>query len=149
MQIYRQSHKEFTPPTISFDATGGCCRKIQRDKSVPIFLYECVMHLNNRSFTALSMLSEEHDNLSIFIWLERWLRCNFEPPKVVISDQSLALMSGLVQAFTQYSSLDRYLSACFSLVEDVERNEDVEIPSCYIRNDVNHFVHLVTQWGPI
>lgn len=92
------------------------------------------------------MLSEEHDNLSILIWLKRWLKCNVKPTKVVISDQSLALMSGLVQAFTQYSSLDRYLSACFSLVI---KNEDVEIPSCYIRNYVNHFIHLVTQWGPI
>lgn len=146
LQMYRQCHKELSTPTISFDATGGCCRKIQRDKSGPIFLYEGVMQLKNRSFTALSMLSEEHDNLSILVWLKRWLRCNVKPPKVVISDQSLALMSGLVQAFTQYSSLDRYLSACFSMVI---KNEDVEIPLCYIRNDVNHFIHLVTQWGPI
>jgi len=55
-------------------------------------------------------------------------------------------MSGLIQAFTQYSSLDRYLEACFSLVV---KKEFVEIPSYYLRNDVNHFIHLVTQWGPV
>jgi len=92
------------------------------------------------------MLSEEHDNLAIFMWLKRWLKCNVKPPKVVISDQSLALISGLVQAFTQYSSLDRYMNACFSLVV---KNEDIEIPLCYIRNDINHFIYLMTQWGPI
>lgn len=119
--------------------------KLKDIKPGPIFLYEGIMNLNNRSFTALSMLSEEHNNLAILMWLKRWLKCNVKPPKIVISDQSLALMSGLVQAFTQYSSLDRYLNACFSLVV---KNENVEIPLCYIRNYVNHFIHLVTQWGP-
>jgi len=85
-------------PKISFDATSGCCKRLKRyNNSVSgnIFLYEGVMELNNRTFTALSMLSEQHDNISISVWLKRWLRCNVKPPKVVISDQSLALMSGL------------------------------------------------------
>lgn len=104
------------------------------------------MNLNNRSVTILSMLSEQHDNISITLWLKRWLRCNVKPPKVVVCDQSLALMSALVQAFTQYSSLDQYLEICFSLIV---KNDDVGIPSFYLRNDVNNFIHLVAQWGPI
>jgi len=52
---------------------------------VIFFLYEGVMELNNRPFTALSMLSEQHDNISISVWLKRWLKCNVKPPKVVIS----------------------------------------------------------------
>jgi len=120
LKIYREHCLKDHVPTIMFDATGGCCRKIKRpnnEMSGSIFLYEGVMNLNSKSFTVLSMLSEQHDNLSITVWLKRWLRCNVKPPKIVICDQSLALMSGLIQAFTQYSSLDRYLEACFSLVE--------------------------------
>jgi len=27
--------------------------------------------------------------------------------------------------------------------------KDIEIPTCYIRNDVNHFIHLIAQWRPL
>lgn len=61
LQIYRDYSRKEKIPTISFDATGGCVRKIIRniDKSSgPIFLYEGVMNINERSFTVMSMLSE-------------------------------------------------------------------------------------------
>lgn len=92
------------------------------------------------------MLSEQHDSLSIYIWLKRWMQCGIRPPKIVISDQSLALMSALVQSFTQYKSLENYLDACFKLISG---NNDEKIPFFYIRNDVNDFVRLVTQWSPL
>ncbi|CAI6361267.1 unnamed protein product [Macrosiphum euphorbiae] len=104
------------------------------------------MKVNDHSFTALSMLSEQHDNVSIALWLKRWLQCNIKPPKISVSDQSIALMSATVQAFTQYNSLEKYLKACFSIVHG---GKNVEIPLCYIRNDINHFIHLVTQWKPL
>lgn len=149
LQIYKKYYNESNVPTISFDATGGCCKRLKRyNNSVSgnIFLYEGVMALNNKTFTALSMLSEQHDNISISVWLKRWLRCNVKPPKVVISDQSLALMSGLTQAFTQFNSLESYLNVCYKLIV---KKKEVEIPTCFLRNDVNHFIKLVTQWGPV
>lgn len=94
----------------------------------------------------LSMLSEQHDALSIYTWLKRWLKCGTRAPKEVVSDQSHALMSALVQAFTEYNSLEKYLNVCFSLAVG---RENENLPSSFIRYDVNHFIHLVTQWKPL
>lgn len=149
LKIYKDHYAKTKSPTISIDATGGCCRKIKRHDnqlSNSIFLYEGIMEVDNKSFTVLSMLSEQHDNVSICLWLKRWLRNEVKPPKVTITDQSIALMSGIVQAFTQYDSLAKYLEVCFQLVQG-KTNEN--IPKCYIRNDINHFVHLFTQWPPL
>lgn len=74
IKIYRDSYSKVQPVTISFDATGGVCKKIKRydnQLSGVIFLYEGVMNLFGESFTVLSMLSEQHDNVSISLWLKR------------------------------------------------------------------------------
>jgi len=149
LKIYKEYSRKEKIITISFDATGGCVRKIKRNENIysgPIFLYEGVMSIDQHTFTVMSMLSEHHDTLSISIWLNRWLRCGVKSLKVVISDQSIALMSALTQAFTQYKSLDQYLQVCFSII--VLKKEE-ELPKCFIRNDVNHFVHLISQWKEV
>ncbi|CAI6377228.1 unnamed protein product [Macrosiphum euphorbiae] len=149
IKIYRDSYTKMQPVTISFDATGGVCKKIKRydnQLSGAIFLYEGVMNLFGESFRVLSMLSEQHDNVSIFLWLKRWLRHDVKPPKVTESDQSLPLMSGIVQAFTQYNSLEKYLEVCFLILSS---NIKPKIPTCFVRNDINHFIHLITQWPPL
>lgn len=149
LKIYKEQYTTCAVPTISFDATGGVCRKIQRygnNYSNSIFLYEGIMKIKDQNFSVLSMLSEQHDSISISVWLKRWIQCGVKPPKVSITDQSLALMSATVQAFTQYESLEKYLQICYLLCRG---NKDIEIPQCFIRNDVNHFVHLITQWKPL
>lgn len=149
LKIYREYCKKEQIPTISFDATGGCVRKITRGinkRSGPIFLYEGVMNIDNNNFTVMSMLSEQHDTISISTWLKRWMRCDVKAPRVVICDQSLALMSSLVQAFTEYQSLEKYLEVCFTVVV---LKKDVDLPTCYVRNDVNHFIHLVSSWNEV
>lgn len=78
LQIYKECFSIVKVPTMSFDATGGCCTKIKRsngEKSSHLFLYEGVMEIKGKTFTALSMISEQHDTLSIYTWLNRWLRC--------------------------------------------------------------------------
>lgn len=55
-------------------------------------------------------------------------------------------MSGLTQAFTQFNLLESYLTVCFKLIV---QKEVLEIPTCFLRNDVNHFIKLVTQWSPV
>lgn len=68
------------------------------------------MNSFNESFTVLSILSEQHDNVFILLRIKRWLRHNVKPPKVAVSNQSLLLMSGIVQAFIiQYNSLEKHL----------------------------------------
>lgn len=119
LQIYKEYTRKERIITVSFDATGGCVRKIKRNENIrsgPIFLYEGVMSIDQHTFTVMSMLSERHVTLSISIWLNRWLRCGVKSPKIVICDQSLALMSALTQTFTQYKSLEQYHQVCFSIV---------------------------------
>jgi len=129
-------YKEFCSinkyPAIVFDATVGCCKKIKREDKYgsQIFLYEGIIKVKQQALIVLSMLSEQHDSLSIYLWLKKWIRCNVQPPKITISDQSLALMSALVQSFTQFNSLEHYLDICFKLFSG---NIDEEVPYCYIR----------------
>jgi len=103
------------------------------------------MNIDNNNFTVMSMLSEQHDTISISTWLKRWMRCDVKAPKVVIYEQSLALMSALVKAFTEYQSLEKYLEVCFTVVV---LKKDVDLPNCYLRNDVNHFIYLVS-WNEV
>lgn len=68
LKIYRDNYEKNTAPTISFNTTGGCVQKIKRNCSTyssSIFLYEGVMNINNQTFTVCSMLSEQHDSMSI------------------------------------------------------------------------------------
>lgn len=149
LKVYNESYIKKKVRIISFDAIGGVCIKLKRHgnkMSSAIFLYEGVMSVSDKSFTALSMLSERHDNISIFVWLKRWLRDGAKSPKMTVSDQSITLMSGITQAFTQYQSLKEYLEACFVLVQ---RTFEGPILKCFIRNDINHFIHLITQWKPL
>lgn len=112
LQIYKECYLKSKIPCMQFDATGGCCRKITRleqHQNSSLFLYEGVLEIDNKTFTALSMVSEQYDNLAISPWLDRWLRCGVRAPKMTVSDQSLALMSALVKSFTQFKSLEEYL----------------------------------------
>lgn len=51
-------------------------------------------------------------------------------------------MSALVKSFTQFKSLEEYLGTCFKLV--LNRTSEY-IPNCFIRNDINHFIHLICK----
>lgn len=151
LQIYKECYSKVSIPCISFDATGGCCKRIKRpegNQSNHLFLYEGIMNIDSKTFTVLSMISEQHDTLSIYIWSTRWLRCGIKAPKMVISDQSLAIMPALVQSFTQYKSLQEYLEVCFKFAVNKNENKN-KIPSCYIRNDINHFFSLIAKWNPL
>lgn len=110
-------------------------------ESASIFLYEIgVMdYMNKCQFTVAHMLSERHDSNSISFWLSEWVRSNIVVPKIVVTDQSLALMMAVVKTFTQYSSLSKYLSVCSSII----LNESVELPSYMIRNDFNHVMRYI------
>jgi len=46
---------------MQFDVTGGDCRKIKRleqNQNCCLFFYEGVLKIENKTFTALSMVSE-------------------------------------------------------------------------------------------
>lgn len=146
LQIYKECYTRAKIPTMSFDATGGRCKKIKRsngDQSSNLFLYEG-MEIEGKTFTALSMISKQHDALSIYSWLDRWIRCGIKPPKMIVCDQSLALISAIVKSFTQYKSLQEYLESCYKLIFN-PNDRTCSISICYIRNGVNHFILLMTK----
>lgn len=150
INTYRLYTKKNKLPRISIDATGGIVRKanlISGRKTSSIFLYEIgVMDYENKcQFTAAHMLSERHDSNSISYWLTEWSKSNIVAPKLVVTDQSLALMMAVVKSFTQYSTLSKYISVCSSLI----LKESVELPTCMHRNDFNHVMHLISTWPEI
>lgn len=107
INTYRVYTKQNKIPRITIDATGGLVRKVKLligRETGSIFLYEIgIMDYKSKcQFTAAHMLSERHDSNSISYWLTEWLRSNIVPPKIVVTDQSLALMIAVAKAFTQY-----------------------------------------------
>jgi hypothetical protein len=91
------------------------------------------------------MLSEKHDNNSIHHWLEEWIRDGAPKPKQVVTDMSLALMVAVVKAFTQFNTLLSYIERCFNCL----RQDESDLPQCFVRNDVAHVIKLVTNWSPL
>jgi len=82
------------------------------------------------------MISERHDNNSIAHWLTEWIRNGITTPKIVIVDQSLALMIAAVKTFTQYSSLSKYIDVCSSLIINEPGSE---IPLCMVSVMIRHY----------
>lgn len=90
------------------DATGNVIKRFNKlglVKTQTIYLYEAVVYddLRNNSFTVCSMVSEKHDNISIYHWLASWLKSDVSPPKETCSDMSLALLYNVINS--QYSKL--------------------------------------------
>lgn len=54
-------------------------------------------------------------------------------------------MAAAVISFTQFNSLQRYIDACFKILN----GHDVELPLCFIRNDVAHFMKNISNWKPL
>lgn len=64
-------------------------------------------------------------------------------PKIVVTDQSLALMSASIKSFTQYTSLNMYLEVCSSWILG---NSNNPLPTIMLRNDFNHVMKLLSLW---
>jgi len=47
------------------------------------------------------MVSEKHDNVCILKWLINWINSDVKKPNETVCDNSLALLSSVVQSFTQ------------------------------------------------
>lgn len=59
-------------------------------------------YIRKSQFSIAHMISERYDNNSIAHWLTEWVRSEINAPKIIIVDQSLALMiAAAVRTFTQ------------------------------------------------
>lgn len=87
--------------------------------------------------------------MSIRYWLSGFLRIgsirkvNFPIPRSVVCDFDMALLNAIVKAFGQYSNLKHYLTTCFALILT---EHSVEIPKCFIRLHICHYIHMVSKW---
>lgn len=143
---YRNYCKNIKIPTISIDATSGLIKSINLisgGQTGSLFLYQvCVMDYISRSqFAFAHIISKRYDNNSIAHWLTEWVRSGIISSKIVVVDQSLAFMITAVKAYTQYSSLNKYIDICSSLILN---EPGYEVPLCMVRNDFNHIMHLIS-----
>jgi len=147
MNVYRQYAKQNKITTVCIDATGSLVKKPTNRITKSILLYEIAVHDKNivKQYSVSHMLSERHDNNSIYYWVIEWIRDGASCPKQIVTDMSLALMVAVVRAFTQYNNLKNYILACFKLLTNVEE----DLPTCFVRNDVAHVIKLVTTWKPL
>jgi len=106
-------------------------------------------NIKKHSFTVTNIISERHNNISIFNWLAKWINCDIPTPRETVCDQSLALLSAIVQCFTQYSSLKDYLRICADIVFEKLPSNSRWLPNCFVRTDVAHFIKLVSKWIPL
>lgn len=152
--IYTNYCKTVAVPKLSIDATGGLFQYLYRTpkiKSGPIFLYNAVVHdkVEKKILTVNSLISESHTTETIRHWLTEWLqksKINELPrPKEICMDMSIALISGTIQAFTNFPSLAAYLQECGKIID----GKLPSLPSCYIRTDVCHLVSLLTKWSSL
>lgn len=149
MHVYNMYCKLNANSVLCIDATGGVVKKLKRPfglSSSNIFLYDVTIldNVSNMQYSVCSMLSEAHDNNSIYHWLAIWMRSGVEIPKEVVCDHSVALLSAVVKAFTQYTSMVDYIQACADLT--LNHKLDAILPKCYIRCDVAHTLKIISSW---
>lgn len=138
---------------ISIDATGNVVYKIKKpcgEKSKHIFLYDITVRSTNKrggdnQFSVSSMLSESQNAVSIYSWLANWMRIGASKPQEVVTDMSLALIYACIMAFSNSKSLKEYITKCYKTLFENEPLKEI----CYIRNDVAHFIKLVSQWSSL
>lgn len=117
---------------ICIDATGLGLRIPTSGRY--IFLYSIVAIGREKSVPVSQMLSQDLTANFIYYWLLNWLKNN-KCPREIIMDESPALLSSCVMAFTKQKCLNEYLSACIlSLLHDHPS------PYAFIRIDRSHFI---------
>lgn len=138
LNVYRKYSIE-SDACIFVDATGSIVKKLCKvdgSMSKHIFLYHCVINCKNGQFSVCQMMSESHNVNSIYFWLAEWLRSGASVPKEVVCDSSKALLIAIVRAFTGYLTIEDYADAF---------NKNSNLPKCYIRIDVAHFIKLYVK----
>ena len=150
INVFNEYCKRTTESVIAIDATGSVCHKINKpgNKAPNIFLYEITVPDKEagNQYSICNMLSEKHDANSIHYWMKEWQRSGALKPAIVVCDMSLALLSASVKTFTQYPTLNDYLSACYKILFLKDHNK---LPNTFIRCDVAHFMNLVSRWGSL
>lgn len=151
IQIYRSYCNSTKYSKLVLDATGSIVKPFHKfglDKTKTLYLYEALVYdkTKNHSFTVTNMISESHTNNAILNWLLKWISLDVKKPKETVCDNSLALLSALVQSFTQYTSLQAYIRVCSDLLTNKLDSNSHWVPQCFVRIDVAHFINICSKW---
>jgi len=154
IHIYRGYCNSTQIPKLIIDATGSVVKKFCKfggNKTNSLYLYEALVYDSTKkvNFTVTNMVSEKHNNLCISKWLLNWINSDVKKPKETVCDNSLALLSAVVQSFTQYTSLQVYIRICSDLLTGELSTNSHLVPWCFVRIDVAHFLKICTQWTPL
>lgn len=144
--LYHQFLKEESWCSISIDATGSFTRSIQNcdGSKSPVFLYQAVCTFRGCILPILQMSSARQDANFIQFSLKDWLRKGGRIPDEVVTDRSLALINGIVNAFHN-KSLSEYLDICMQQASSTEPIDPTE-KLCLVRIDIAHLIHSVCKW---
>lgn len=154
IHLYRGYCNSTDTPKLIIDATGSIVKPFHKfgiDKTKSIYSYEALVYdkEKNQNFTVTNMVSERHTNIAISNWLLQWITSDIKKPKDTVCDNSLALLSAMVQSFTQYSSLQDYVRACSDLLTKNITSDSHWVPRCFIKIDVAHFIKICSKWTPL
>ncbi|KAE9522158.1 hypothetical protein AGLY_017418 [Aphis glycines] len=154
IHIYRGYYNSTQIPKLIIDATDSVVKKFckfGRKKTNSLYLYEALVYDSTKkvNFTVTNMVSEKHNNLCIPKWLLNWINSDIKKPKETVCDNSLALLSAVVQSFTQYTSLQVYIRICSDLLTRELSTNSHLVPWYFVRIDVAHFLKICTQWTPL
>ncbi|KAE9522169.1 hypothetical protein AGLY_017429, partial [Aphis glycines] len=131
INLYRSYCSITNYPKLVIDATGSIVKTFNRfglKKTKSIYLYEALVY------------DKEKKNLLLqTCLLLKWISCDINKSKETICDNSLSLLSAIVQSFTQYSSLNDYVRVCSDLLTQEISSTSHWVPRCFVRIDVAHF----------
>lgn len=154
IHLYRAYCNSTDIPKLVIDATDSVVKAFQKlgaEKTKSLYLYEALVYdeLKNQNFTVTNMISERHTSIEISNWLLKWISCDIKKPKESVCDNSLALLSAIVQSFTQYTSLNDYVRVCFDMLTNNIPSDSHLVPRCFVRIDVAHFIKICCKWTPL
>lgn len=145
IEYYHTYLNKFHRVTVTIDATGSFFKQISLPNGTVVtkrmFLYVGLITANEKlkSVPIFQMVTDSHSQQSITAWLVYWLSCVPSPPHEIITDDSSALISACIQAFSLYCSTKDYIKNIFSILE----NRTSKRPNTIFRLDTSHFIKCV------
>jgi len=126
------------------DSTGSIIKPHGRKT---IYIYSLCSFVPIESVKAipiLEWLSDTHDTATISKVMEKWkphATLHIQPPQIITTDFSFALMAAAVQTFTKNSLSDQLQAQWVLMTHETVQN----IPLTILRLCDNHFIHMISR----